>query len=142
VEADARQHPTAGQLLLKEEVYAIVGAALEVANELGCGFLEAVYQEALEIELAARGLPFEPQKLITIDYKGRTLSRTYTADLICYGTIVVELKALKGITHLEDAQLLNYLRATGLPLGLLINFGAPRLEWRRFANTRRAAGAG
>jgi GxxExxY protein len=126
-----------GGLILKDEVYQIVGAAMEVSNQLGCGFLEAVYQEALEIEFAERGIPFTPQMRIRISYKGRLLSKEYVADFVCYDQILVEIKAMKAITGVEEAQLLNYLKATGLPLGLIVNFGARQLEWKRYANTRR-----
>ncbi len=120
------------ELLFRDEVYAIIGAAMEVYNQLGPGFLEAVYQEALEIELRECGVPFLSQKELSIFYKGRLLKKTYISDLICYEKIVVELKALDRLTGRETAQLLNYLKATGLHLGLLINFGhAEKLEWER-----------
>jgi GxxExxY protein len=120
------------ELLLKEEVYAIVGAAIEVHRELGPGFLEAVYQEALELELLDRNVPFEAQRPLAITYKGRTLIKEYIADLICYDQIIAELKAIDRLTSREEAQLLNYLKATRLRVGLLINFGSHgRLEWRR-----------
>jgi GxxExxY protein len=111
-------------LLFKDEVYAIYGAAIEVHKELGPGFLEAVYQEALEIELQDRGIPFEAQKPLPIYYKGRLLKKEYIADLLCYGTIIIEIKSIKQLSEKEDAQALNYLKATGLRLGLLINFGS------------------
>ena len=120
-------------LILKDEVYAVVGAAIEVHKELGLGFLEAVYQEAMEIELKLRGIPFEAQMPLTILYKGRGLKKEYVSDLVCYAQIIVELKALEGLSGKEEAQLLNYLKATGLRVGLLINFGnSTKLEWRRF----------
>ncbi|MHB1455760.1 MAG: GxxExxY protein [Armatimonadota bacterium] len=125
------------ELILKDEVYQIVGAAMEVANQLGSGFLEAVYQEAMEIELLNRGIPYISQKRIDIYYKGILLNKEYIADLLCHDCIIVEIKAIKGITEIEEAQLLNYLKATNLPLGLLINFGTLKMEWSRFANTRR-----
>jgi GxxExxY protein len=119
-------------LLFKDEAYAIVGAAMEVYNQLGPGFLEAVYQEALEIELTERGIPFVAQKELRIIYKERPLKKTYVSDLVCYDHIIVELKALDRLTGKDIAQLLNYLKATGLRLGLLINFGnAEKLEWER-----------
>ncbi len=124
------------ELVLKEEVFQIVGAAIEVSNHLGCGFLEAVYQEALEIELNERRIPNEPQKILKISYKHWELRKEYVADFICYGQIIVEIKALKTITGIEEAQLMNYLKATGFAVGVIINFGAPKLEWRRYANTR------
>lgn len=125
------------ELILKEEVYQIVGAAMEVSNQLGCGFLEAVYQEALEIELSERRIPNVPQKSIRISYKGRTLKKEYIADFLCHDQIIVEIKAIKAITGIEEAQLLNYLKATNLPVGLIVNFGSPQLEWKRYANTKR-----
>ncbi|MEA1952468.1 MAG: GxxExxY protein [Planctomycetota bacterium] len=124
------------ELILKDEAFRVVGAAMNVSNELGCGFLEAVYQEALEIEFVDCKVPFEAQKQINIAYKNRTLKKEYFADFLCFGQIVVEIKAIKKITAIEEAQLLNYLKATKLPLGLLINFGSSRLEWKRYANTR------
>ncbi len=124
-------------LLFKEEVYAIIGAAIEVHKELGSGFFEAVYQEALEMELQDRCIPFERQREIEIFYKGRPLRKRYIADLLCYGSIIVELKALDQLTGTERAQLLNYLKATGIKLGLLINFGSIRkLEWERIIRER------
>ncbi len=124
------------QLIYKDEVYRIVGAALEVSNHLGCGFLEAVYQEALGIEFADQEIPFESQKRIAIFYKNTVLDKKYIADFLCYGKIIVEIKAIKAITEIEEAQLLNYLKATNLPLGLIINFGSKKLEWKRYANTK------
>lgn len=121
------------ELLLKEEVYAIIGAAIEVHRELGHGFAEPVYQEALEIELKDRGIPFESQKTLVIYYKGQMLTKHYVADFVCYGQIIVEIKALTKLSETEEAQLLNYLKATGLRVGLLINFGSRgKLEWKRF----------
>ncbi|HPG01308.1 MAG TPA: GxxExxY protein [Kiritimatiellia bacterium] len=122
-------------LIFGDEVYAIVGAAMEVSNVLGCGFLEAVYQEALELELGERLIPFARQVEIDITYKGRELTKKYVPDLICFGQIIVEIKALKQLTSVEDAQLLNYLKATGKPVGVLLNFGTPKLEWKRMAMT-------
>jgi len=120
------------ELLLKDEVYAIIGAAIEVHRQLGTGFLEAVYQDALEIELASRGVPFESQKQFQIWYKGCQLSRFYLADLVCYDKIIVELKAIESLTSRDEAQLLNYLKASGLKVGVLINFsGFPKMEWKR-----------
>jgi GxxExxY protein len=121
------------ELILKEEVYVIVGAAMDVYWQLGRGFLEPVYQEALDIEFRRRGIPYEPQQEIVIHYKGEALKKTYCADFICYGQIIIELKALEGLGGREVGQLLNYLKATKFNVGLLINFGSPvRLEWRRY----------
>ena len=120
------------ELLLKDEVYAIVGAAMEVHSELGAGFLEPVYQEAIQIELTQRGIQFEAQKALIIKYKGVQLSKHYIADLICPGSVLVEMKALEKLTSREEAQLLNYLKATGIRVGLLLKFGNPsKLEWKR-----------
>ena len=124
------------ELVLKNETYQIVGAAMEVSTELGTGFLEAVYQEALAVEFENRGIPYQEQDAIQIRYKNRVLNKQYFADFVCYGQIIVEIKAVKELTSIEEAQLLNYLRATAAPLGILLNFGGIRLEWKRFANTR------
>jgi GxxExxY protein len=121
------------ELLFKEEVHAIMGAAFEVYNELRGGFLESVYQEAVELELGDRGIPFSPQVPLRIRFKQRTLKKGFVADLVCYGAVLVELKAIQQLTKADRAQVLNYLRATGLRVGLLLNFGDPtRLEWERF----------
>ena len=124
------------ELMFAEEVYAIIGAAIEVHKELGPGFLEAVYQEALEVELQSRQIPFVTQEILQIQYKGQLLEKKYVADLVCYGQIIVELKSLERLSGTEEAQILNYLKATGLSLGLLINFGSHgKLEWKRYVNT-------
>ncbi|MFO0826462.1 MAG: GxxExxY protein [Gemmataceae bacterium] len=116
--------------------YAIIGAAMEVHRQLGCGFLEAVYQEALELELADRGIPFEPQRELPIHYKGRVLTTTYKPDFLCHTAVVVELKALAQMGTVEEAQVLNYLKATGYEIGLLINFGRTSLQYKRFIKTQ------
>lgn len=124
------------ELLFKEECYGIQGAVFEVYREMGCGFLEAVYQECLEKEFRLRQLPFVAQKDLILSYKGEQLGQTYKPDFICYDKIIVELKAVKEIAPEHKAQLLNYLKATGLELGLLVNFGAyPKAEIIRIANT-------
>ena len=123
-------------MLYRDEAFRIVGAAMSVSNELGCGFLEAVYQEALEVEFDGCGIPFESQKKFNIAYKGRMLKKEYFADFFCYDKVIVEIKAIKKITGIEESQLLNYLKAANAPLGLIINFGSPKLEWKRFARTR------
>jgi GxxExxY protein len=121
------------ELLLKDEVYAVVGAAIEVHRELGPGFLEPVYQEAMEIELAERAIPFQAQRALSIRYKERVLVKQYVPDLVCYDQLIVELKALDRLSGSEESQLLNYLKASGLRVGLLINFGSHgKLEWKRF----------
>ena len=130
---DKKVHKESIELILKDEVYAIVGAAIEVHRELGSGFLEAVYQEAIEIELAERAIPYDKQQTLRIQYKGRRLNKEYSADLICYDRIIVEIKALHRMTGNDESQILNYLKATGLTVGLLINFGSTgKLEWKRF----------
>jgi GxxExxY protein len=119
-------------LVLRDEVSAIVGAAMAVQTELRAGYLEAVYQEAMQIELEFRGIPLQAQVPLTVHYKGRPLLKTYLADLICYGQVVVELKVIERLTSREEAQLLNYLYATRMRVGVLLNFGDPgRLDWKR-----------
>ena len=119
-------------LILKDEVYAVIGAAMEVHRELKSGYLEAVYQEAMELELAARGIPFVPQAPVPIWYKGQSLKKHYFADLICFGQLLVEIKVMERLTSREEAQLLNYMHATRFRVGVLVNFGDPgRLDWHR-----------
>ena len=125
-------------LIHKVEVYALVGAAFEVYNALGPGFLEPVYQEAYGIELADRGVPCVPQRELRIAYKGRDLKKTYIADFVAFEKVIVEIKALDRLTSHDQAQLLNYLKATRLSVGLLINFGAKdKLEWKRMVWTKK-----
>ena len=119
------------ELLFKVEVYAIFGAAMEVHKILGCGFLEPVYQEALEIELRNRDIPFEAQKQLPIYYKDQQLEKTYVPDFISFGEIIIEIKALNRLSSTEESQLLNYIKAANFRLGLLINFGAESLQWKR-----------
>ena len=119
------------ELYRKEESYAIIGSAMKLHSELGCGFLEAVYQEGLEIAFRKFGVPFEAQKELTISLWGETLKKTYVADFVVFGEIIVEIKALKTLTGAEEAQVLNYLKASGYRLGILINFGVPQLEFKR-----------
>ena len=113
------------------ESFAVIGAAMEVHRNLGQGFLEAVYQEALAVELTLRQLPHEREVTLPVTYKTQLLNVGSRADFICYGNLVVELKALAKLTPVEDAQLINYLKATGCQRGLLINFGGPSLEFKR-----------
>jgi len=120
-----------------ERTFKIIGAAMEVHKELGCGFLEAVYQEALGREFVLRGVPNEAQPVIEIRYKGEPLEKRYQPDYVCYGEVIVEIKAIAGLTGIEEAQLINYLKATGLNVGLLINFGAKSLEYKRLIYTDR-----
>ena len=119
------------ELIYKVEAYNIIGAAMNVHKELGCGFLEAVYAEALVIELAELGIPYIREALLQIDYKGHTLRKSYVADFICYDKIIIELKALSSLDNAFEAQVLNYLKATGYKLGILINFGEQSLKYKR-----------
>ncbi|MHB8382486.1 MAG: GxxExxY protein [Candidatus Binataceae bacterium] len=112
--------------------YAIVGAAMEVHRELGNGFLEPIYQQAMALELEARAIPFRREVEIIVRYKGRELDSTYRADFVCFDEVVVELKALARFGGTEHSQVINYLKATGFKVGLLLNFGTPSLEYRRF----------
>ena len=122
-------------LILKEEVYAVVGAAMDVHRELGPGFLESIYQEAMEIELTTRSVPFVAQHPISVRYKGFILKKQYFADLVCFERIIVEIKALTHLSVTKTAQILNYLKGTGFPIGILINFGSHgKLEWKRLVN--------
>jgi len=113
----------AGEMLFKEESYQIQGAVFEVYREMGCGFLEPVYQECLGKEFSMRAIPFVPQQELKLVYKGETLRQTYRPDFVCYNAIIVEIKALSTTTGEHTAQVLNYLKATGMRLGLLVNFG-------------------
>jgi GxxExxY protein len=119
------------KLLYEEETYRIIGAAMEVHKELGAGFLEPVYQEALEVEFVQQGIPYIKETQLPITYKGKTLKKLYIADFVCYNKIIVELKSLKTLTSEHQAQVLNYLKATGMELGLLFNFGQGSLEHKR-----------
>jgi GxxExxY protein len=127
------QSESGDRVLFRNESYAISGAVFEVYHEMGCGFLEAVYQECLERELARRGIPFRSRPEVRLQYKGDTLVQTYQPDIICFDTIIVELKAVSELAPQHEAQVLNYLKATGLRLGLLVNFGShPKAVIKRF----------
>ena len=115
--------------------HAIIGAAMEVHRELGHGFLEAVYQEALAVEFNARQIPFEPHVHLIVHYKGVPLSCAYKPDFVVCQAVVVELKAIAKLTTVDQAQLINYLKATGIPIGLLLKLGAPSLEVKRLVLT-------
>jgi GxxExxY protein len=122
------------------ETFAIIGAAMEVHRELGHGFLEAVYQEALAIELTARDIPFQREVPLPVSYKGQKLACSYRADFVCYENVLVELKAISELTGADEAQVINEMKATGRQRALLFNFGAPSLEYkRRVFNLRESA---
>ena len=136
MEQQSRCNPQITQITRIKEMddqrtYKIIGCAMEVHKELGCGFLEAVYQEALGKEFAYQAISFKPQPIIQISYKGKPLDKTYQPDFVCYKEIIVEIKAISNLSGIEEAQLINYLKATGLKVGLLINFGAKSLEYKR-----------
>ena len=119
------------EIIFKEESYRIIGACMEVHKELGFGFLEPVYQEALAIEFAKQNIFFEKEKCLKIKYKGIELGKYYVADSVCFNKIIVELKALQQLGNEHEGQVLNYLKATGYRLGILVNFGESNLQYRR-----------
>jgi GxxExxY protein len=122
------------------QTYAVIGAAMEVHRELGHGFLEAVYQEALAIELAVKKIPFQREVALVVNYKGQKLACNYRADFVCYENLLVELKAISQLTGADEAQVINEMKATGMQRALLFNFGAPSLEYkRRVFNLRESA---
>lgn len=123
-------------MIYQKESYAVTGAAIEVHKQLGCGFLEKVYQEALAVEFDRRGIPYEREKRIEVRYKGVVLQQEYIADFVCYGKIIVELKAVNDLEGVHYAQVINYLKATGYELGLLYNFGERSLHYERLLNTK------
>lgn len=112
--------------------YSIIGAAMEVHTVLGCGFLEPVYQEAMLLEMTARGIPCLPQVELPVTYKGTVLRATYKPDFICFDEVIVELKALSALGNPEESQVLNYLKASGHRTGLLLNFGTKSLQYKRY----------
>ena len=123
------------ELIYEQESYLIRGACFEVYKEKGCGFTEPIYQECLEAELEMQGIPFDPQHQIPLIYKGRSLAHRFIPDLICFGKIILELKAVSHLTDEHRSQIINYLKATGMKLGFLVNFGHhPKIEIERFAN--------
>lgn len=122
-----------------EQTYAIIGAAMAVHRELGHGFLEAVYQAALEREFTLQKIPFRREVRLPVSYRGDRIAE-YQADFVCYGKVIVELKALQKLTGVEDDQVINYLKATGMNRGLLLNFGTPSLQHKRLVfNLRKSA---
>ncbi|MCX6937231.1 MAG: GxxExxY protein [Verrucomicrobia bacterium] len=124
-------------ILYKNEVFQIIGACMAVHTEKGNGFVEPVYQDCMEIELAHLGIPFDPQRNFPVFHRDIQLKHTYTPDLLCFDKIIVEFKAAKTLTDEHRAQVINYLKVTGLELGLLVNFGSHgRLEWERIVKTK------
>lgn len=123
------------EIVFKEESFRIIGACFEVYKEKGNGFLEAVYQECLVMEFEQQGIPFAEKPRLQLDYKGRPLRQTYEPDFLCFGEIVIEIKAARTLADEHRAQIINYLKATGKHLGILINFGHfPKIEYERFVN--------
>jgi len=121
------------ELILKDEVYAVVGAMMDAYFTMGTGFLEPVYQEALAIEFSRREIPFEREKPLEIFYKETRLNKKYVADFLCFDQIILELKVVPRISNIETAQLINYLKITKIRVGVLANFGSrPMLEWKRY----------
>lgn len=123
------------EIVYKDESFQIVGACFEVYKEKGCGFLEPVYQECLALEFGLKGIPYIEMPALKLDYKGKTLKKAYEPDFICFGKIIVEIKAVSKLLDEHRAQIINYLKSTGLQLGLLVNFGHhPKIEIERFVN--------
>ncbi|MCU0858169.1 MAG: GxxExxY protein [Pontiellaceae bacterium] len=117
-----------------ERTYKIIGACMEVHKHLGCGFLEAVYQDALEQEFILQGIPYQREAELSVFYKGKKLNSSYRVDFYCYDEIPVELKALTAMSGTEESQILNYLKASETHVGLLVNFGKPSLEYKRYVH--------
>ena len=120
------------ELVCKDEAYQIIGAAMAVHNELGSGMREIVYGDALEIEFKLRGIPFQREQTFNVFYKGVELQHKFKCDFICFKNIIVELKAEKGLTDIDRSQIINYLKITKYPLGILINFGESALKYERY----------
>jgi GxxExxY protein len=125
------------ELIFKPESYKIINCCFEVHNELGAGFLEAIYQEALALEFMNQGVPYEQFPEMKVSYKGELLKKKYYPDFLCYDKIILEIKAIETLASDHEAIVLNYIKGTRSPLGLLINFGSQRLQYKRFANTKK-----
>ena len=121
-------------LILKDESYAIVGACMGVYNELGQGFLESVYQEALQLNFDVKSIPYEREKELSISFQGEILEKKFYVDFLCNNKIILELKAVKNLDHNHEAQVINYLKASNKPLGILVNFGEKSLVYKRLIN--------
>ena len=119
------------KLILSDKTFKIIGAAMEVHNMIGCGFTEPLYQEAFEEELRLRGIPYQREKTFHVVYKGKKLNKEFRPDFVCYDEIIIELKAVQELVDEHYSQVYNYLKATGLRLGMLINFGKKSLEYKR-----------
>ena len=122
-----------------ERTYKIIGAAIEVHKHMGCGFLEAVYHETLGIEFRSREIPFKSQPVVEILYKGKLFEKKYQPDFICFDEVIVEIKALDQLSGSEESQIINYLKATGFEVGLLVKFGSKSLEYKRFIYNNKSA---
>ena len=121
-------------LMYADETYALIGLCMKVHRELGCGFLEPVYQEAFEMLLKMEGIPYQREKMLPIYFLGQKLNKEYYADFVCYDKIILEFKAVSALTTAHEAQLMNYLKASKMKLGLLCNFAEPSFVYRRFVN--------
>lgn len=133
MEVQSADYTDCRRLLMRDEkTYKIIGCAMEVHKELGCGFLEAIYQEALDIEFRNKEIPYKAQPVLEIFYKGHLLEKNYQPDYICFNEVIVEIKALQKLSGTEESQIINYLKASGFKVGLLINFGSKSLEYKRF----------
>ncbi|MBZ9729088.1 GxxExxY protein [Salegentibacter sp. JZCK2] len=128
----------ANELLYEEKTYKIIGACMKVHRNLGSGFLESVYQESVERELTKQAVEFNRQVRLQLTYDGQPLKKYFIADFVCFQEIIIEIKAASFLNKIMETQTINYLKSTGLPVGLLINFGQQSLTWKRFINTKSA----